>query len=287
MEHCAFSRCHPLVSFLFFLGAIGFGVVIQHPAYILAGLLCSGSCCILFNGRKGLKSMACSIPLLFFFAAINPLFNTLGSTVLFSVFGNPYTLEAFCHGIAVSGLFAIMLLWFSCCSTVLTSDKFICLFGSLIPSLSLLLVMVLRMIPAFLRRGQQLTGTRKSIGRGFKGTRQEQLHEGMNLLSSLTDWALEGSITTADSMHARGYGCTKRTSFQVYSMNTQDYILLAVMILLAGCVVLGSDISAEYTPVLQFAPVTPALAAYIAYLMIPVILQGKEAILWYNSISKI
>ena len=27
-----FSDCHPAVNFLFFVGAIGFGVVIQHPA---------------------------------------------------------------------------------------------------------------------------------------------------------------------------------------------------------------------------------------------------------------
>ena len=30
-----FSDCHPAVNFLFFVGAIGFGVVIQHPAYVL------------------------------------------------------------------------------------------------------------------------------------------------------------------------------------------------------------------------------------------------------------
>ena len=37
MDRDPFSRCHPAVQFLFFLGAIGFGVVIQHPAYLLAG----------------------------------------------------------------------------------------------------------------------------------------------------------------------------------------------------------------------------------------------------------
>ena len=33
----AFSNCHPAVNFLFFVGAIGFGVLIQHPAYLIAG----------------------------------------------------------------------------------------------------------------------------------------------------------------------------------------------------------------------------------------------------------
>lgn len=287
MTQSAFSGCHPLTAFVFFLGAIGFGVVIQHPAYILAGILCAGISCALLCGRKGIRTVACSIPLFLFFAAINPLFNTRGDQVLFHIFGNPYTLEALCHGMAVSGIFMIMLLWFSCYSAVLTSDKFVCLFGSLIPSLSMLLVMVLRMIPSFLRRGRQLTGVRRSIGKGAGTTRREQVQEGMALLSALTDWALEGSITTADSMRARGYGSAKRTSFQIYKLTMQDMLLLVIMILLAGCVMLTADTAASYTPQLVFAPVTPSLGAYIFFLLIPVILQGKEAVLWHISISKI
>ena len=42
MTHDAFSRCHPAVNFLFFVAAIGCGMVIQHPAYILAGVVSGG-----------------------------------------------------------------------------------------------------------------------------------------------------------------------------------------------------------------------------------------------------
>ena len=38
----AFSQLHPAVEFLFFLLAIGFGVAIRHPLYILAGCVCGG-----------------------------------------------------------------------------------------------------------------------------------------------------------------------------------------------------------------------------------------------------
>ena len=38
MERDAFSGCYPAVNFLFFLGAIGFGATIQHPAYCAVGL---------------------------------------------------------------------------------------------------------------------------------------------------------------------------------------------------------------------------------------------------------
>ena len=50
----AFSKRHPLVNFLFFAGAIGFGVVIQHPAYIGCSILSAMLYLILLKGRKGL-----------------------------------------------------------------------------------------------------------------------------------------------------------------------------------------------------------------------------------------
>ena len=38
MNQDAFSKRHPIVNFIFFLGAIGFGVVIQHPLYLAAAI---------------------------------------------------------------------------------------------------------------------------------------------------------------------------------------------------------------------------------------------------------
>ena len=143
MKRDAFSRCHPLVNFLFFLGAIGFGVMIQHPAYIAAGCAASAGYCMLLQPRTGWKLILGMLPVLLAVAAVNPLFNLEGETVLFILFGRPYTLEALLYGASVGGVFVVMMLWFGCYNKVLTSDKFISLFGTAIPSLSLLLVMVL------------------------------------------------------------------------------------------------------------------------------------------------
>ena len=56
------------------------------------------------------------------------------------------------------------MLWFGCYSEVLTSDKFTSLFGNWIPALSLLLVMVLRLIPEFMRKTKQIAADRSAIG---------------------------------------------------------------------------------------------------------------------------
>ena len=55
MKQDAFSRCHPAVNFLYFVGAIGFGVVIQHPAYMLAAVLGAAAYFLLLKGNKAFK----------------------------------------------------------------------------------------------------------------------------------------------------------------------------------------------------------------------------------------
>ena len=288
MKQDAFSRCHPAVNFIYFVVAIGCGVVIQHPAYMLAAVLGSAVYYLLLKGRKGIRSILLFLPVFALIAAVNPLFNTLGETKLFDFLGRPYTLEALCYGAVVGGMFVVMMLWFGCYSEVLTSDKFTSLFGKLIPSLSLLLVMVLRMIPNLMRKALQITGARKSVGKSVdSGKAKEKVTGGLTVLSALTDLALEGSIVTADSMRARGYGCAKRTNFQIYRMSIRDWVLLALIAALAAATILGGGKSAEFIPALQIAPLTWSFAAYCAFLLIPIALHLKEAITWHILRSRI
>ena len=288
----AFSKCHPAVNFLFFVGAIGFGMTIQHPAYLLVGIL-SGMVYYLFlNGRKGWKMLLGLLPMFVFLTAINPLFNLYGQTILFHVFGRPYTLEALMYGAAIAAVFVVTMLWFGCYNKVLTSDKFTSLFGNLIPAISLLLVMVLRMVPNLIRKTQQITGARKSIGKGAAETAgtKEKLSDGLTVLGALTSWALEGSVVTGDSMRARGYGCAKRSSFQIYRMTGMDWSLLAVMIACIGAVIgfaACGSMNATFTPDFDIAPLSWGIVPYTVYLLIPSALHIKEAIQWHISRSKI
>ncbi len=292
MRNDAFSKCHPAVNFLFFVGAIGMSVVIQHPAYLTAGIVTGAVYYLLLNGRKGWKTILGLLPMFIFLTAINPLFNTLGVTPLFHLFGRPYTLEALLYGAAIASMFVIMMLWFGCYNKVLTSDKFTSLFGSIIPAISLVLVMVLRMVPNFIRKTQQITGARKSIGKGAaeNASTKEKLNDGMTVLGALTSWALEGSVVTGDSMRARGYGCAKRSSFMIYRMTVTDWALLFIMMALLASTVTAAcfgQVTAVFVPAIDLAPTSWGLATYTCYLLIPTALHIKEAIQWHISKSKI
>lgn len=288
----AFSKRHPAVNFLFFLGGIAAAALIQHPAYVLAGVVTGAIYYLLLNGSKGLKFLLGLLPLFVLVTAINPLLNTDGQRVLCYVFGRPYTWEALLYGAALSGMIVVMLLWFGCYNKVLTGDKFTSLFGNFIPAISLLLVMVFRMVPNFIRKARQILGARKSIGKGAgeNATAKETVRNGLSALGALTAWALEGSVITGDSMRARGYGTAKRSSFMIYRMTLSDWLLLVAMALLMGLTLLAAGLgqmSAAFTPVMEIAPVSWGIVFYTLYLMIPILYHWKEAAQWYISRSKI
>ena len=296
MRQDAFSKLHPAVNLLFFVGAIAFGVLLQHPVYLLAGILASGVYYLMLNGRKGIKNILLMIPLFVFVTLFNPIVNTRGVTVLFTYFDRPYTLEALVYGVAVAATFVLMLLWFGCYGKVLTGDKFTCLFGNLAPSLSLLLVMVFRMIPNLLQKAKQIIGIRSSIGKGTaeKSSLKDKLNSGMTVIGVLTSWALEGSITTSDSMRSRGYGTAKRTSFMVYRLTKTDWILTAIMLVLLAVVIffaVNGGMNAEFLPERNITPINGfniiGFIAYLGYLLIPTLLNIKEVVQWNISKSKI
>jgi len=288
----AFSKCHPAVNFLFFAGAIGASVMIQHPAYLAVGIVTGAAYYLLLNGRKGFRMILGLIPLFLFLTAMNPLFNTYGKTPLFYLFDRPYTLEALYYGAALAAAFGQMILWFGCYNKVLTSDKFTSLFGNLIPAVSLLLVMVFRMVPNLMRKAAQFTGARRSIGKGAgeNATTKEKLNDGMTVLGALTSWALEGSVVTGDSMRSRGYGTAKRSSFMIYRLGIVDWCLLIILpVLLAVIIAAGccGQMAAAFTPECNITPISWGIVPYTLYLLIPTVLHTKEALQWHISRSKI
>lgn len=289
MERDAFSQYHPAVNFVFFLGALGFGVLILHPAYLALGLLGAGCYALSLLGRKALGRMGALLPLLLLIAAINPIFNTGGSRTLFTLFGRPYTLEALCYGFAIAAIFGIMMLWFLCYSAVMTSDRFLALFGSRMPGLSLLLVMVLRLIPNLLRKSRQILAARAAIGKGTGqgASLREKLRAGAAVLSALTDWALEGSVITGDAMGARGHGTGRRTAFTPYRFTLRDGGMLLLFLALMATTVAFGHTGAVYTPALSFDRPTLGLVCYGIFLMIPTMLHIWEDIQWRVSLSKI
>ena len=291
----AFLDCHPVVNFIFYIGALVMGMCFVHPAYLCCSLFLSmayyvtvkKTWLVYLMGMAGL--FAC-------LSVINPLFNTLGETVLFTYFGRAYTLEALCYGMAVGAMFVTILNWFATYNVVMTSDKFLFCFGKLAPSVSLILTMVLRLIPSFQKKSEQIAGARRCIGKSIEyGTTYEKAEHGMIIVSALTSWALEGGVIMADSMRSRGFGTGKRTAFSVYRMKKSDKTLIGLMFVLLTLIIICAmhdGMEVVYIPSMHISgienrwTVTGGIC-YMIFLSIPTALHIWEELTWHILRSKI
>lgn len=287
MRRFYMDRLHPALSFAYLLIAMVMGVIIQHPVYLCASILSAFLLNLSLCGKETFKKLLLYLPVALVVALINPVFNTLGETALFWYFERPYTLEALLYGFVVGGMILGMLLWFSAYNYVMTDDKFSFLFGTLSPSLSLLLTTVFRMIPNLQKKLTGILDARKCIGMGAgkQASTREKVSAGAVAISVLTSWALEGGVVTADSMNSRGYGTGKRSCYQRYRFTGEDIcvaLVLAVALCVALAAVFGGSTDAEFIPRLQAAPIHVwSLCAYLVFLLTPAVLNWKEEILWH------
>ncbi len=146
-----FSSYHPIVNLLYFCFVIGFSMFLMHPVCLVASLFCAVYYHIYLNGRKSAGLLIkFALPILLLTAIVNPAFNHRGTIILcYLPTGNPLTLESILYGIAAGVMLVSVLLWFSSYTAVMRSDKFVYLFGKMIPALSLMISMVLRFVPKF------------------------------------------------------------------------------------------------------------------------------------------
>lgn len=282
-----FSTYHPLVNFIFFLLVLLCAMCLMNPislAISLAGGLCY------HHKLAQTQSIGYLIPIAGFAIVINPLVNHQGMTILtYLPTENPLTLESILYGIAAGAMLVAVFLWFSCLSHVITSDKFIYLFGRVIPSLSLVLSMTLGFIPKFKCQYAMIAEGQRCIHSEKEG-RWRELKIGATSISILATWALEQGVETADSMRSRGYGLPNRTTFSIYQWSSRDTVLLLWILLSGGYVMVGwmmGLFSVQYFPSVKLNHITAySLSVYFSHLALcltPIILRRREEKAWQRT----
>ncbi|MDR1217681.1 MAG: energy-coupling factor transporter transmembrane protein EcfT [Oscillospiraceae bacterium] len=244
-----FSGCHPIVNFVYFALVIAFAMVFTHPVCLASSLFCAFAYSIYLKGRKAIRAgLTYMLPTLVFAALVNPAFNHEGGTILaYLPGGNPLTLESIAYGAAAAVMLVTVITWFSCFNEVVTSDKFVYLFGRVIPALSLILSMTLRLVPRFKTQIKVVSNAQKCVGRDVSnGSVLRRARHGIKILSIMVTWALENAIETADSMKSRGYGLPGRTAFSIYRFDRRDAKTLAFLLLCGAYIAVGSATGGLY-----------------------------------------
>lgn len=273
-----FSDFHPAVQFAYFGVVIGFSMFLTHPLIQAAGLI--GAVCFYLRAGAARGILKLAAPVAAFTAVVNALFNHRGETVLFLLpTKNAVTLESALYGLSAAAMMITVLLWFACCSEILTSDKFVYLFGRTFPSLSLVMCMTLRFVPRFISRLEEIKQARQCLGASENSPKQ-RLKNALTCFSVMMTWSLEGSIETADSMKARGYGLRGRTSYSVYVLTERDICALLLLFFAAVFMLIGAfsgSLRWQYFPKASGSldPLTVALGAvYLAVCAVPVLIEN-------------
>lgn len=286
----AFSSYHPIINFLYFGLVLVFSMVLMHPASLcisLAGALVYAG--YLYGRKAARASLRYLLPMTLLAAAVNPAFNHAGATILLYLpTGSPLTLESILYGIAAALMLAAVVTWFTCYSAVVTSDKFVYLFGRIIPALSLVLSMTLRFVPKFKAQLAVVSEAQRCIGRDISdGGVLQRLRNGVTILSIMLTWSMENAIETADSMKSRGYGLPGRTAFSIYRFDSRDRSALLWLgfcgfFLISGA--LAGGFSWRYHPTMKGAPVNALTISlqlcYLALCLTPVIVNAREDQVW-------
>ena len=221
----SFYNYHPTVNLLYFTLVITFSMLLMHPVAQIIALVCAVTYAVSVEGKKSvLFLLKFCLPMVLLTAFINPAFSHEGVTILYYFSsGNPLTLESILYGVGAGVMLVTVLLWFSAFSRVMTSDKFIYLFGKVIPALSLVLSMSLRFVPKFKKQTEVVVEAQRCLGRDIStGSLLQRFKTAVVILSIMITWALENAIETADSMKSRGYGLKGRSAFSIYRFDERD-----------------------------------------------------------------
>ena len=292
----SFTNYHPIVNLLYFTLVIAFSMLLTNPVAQIIALACAITYAVSVEGKKSVMFLLkFCLPMVLLTAFINPAFSHEGVTILYYFSsGNPLTLESILYGIGAGIMLVTVLLWFSAFSRVMTSDKFIYLFGKVIPALSLVLSMSLRFVPKFKKQTEVVVEAQRCIGRDIStGSLWQRFKTAVVIFSIMITWALENAIETADSMKSRGYGLKGRTAFSIYRMDDRDkYALIWLgfcgLFLTAG--VMLSAFGFRYFPSIRYAALDmttiPFYTVYFGLCITPVVLNFTEERKWKTIYSK-
>lgn len=289
----AFTQVHPGINFLYYALVLGIGMFCLHPVILLISLASGLAYGIRLKGWREMLGFLFKflLPGMIVVALVNPAFNHYGVTpLLYLENGNAVTLEAILYGLVLAMVLGVSLIWFSTYNLVMTSDKFIYLFGKIIPASSLILSMVFRFVPKFQSQLELVRNGQKSIGRDIHNGRWwQKIKYGLTTFSIMITWSLENAIETADSMKARGYGLKGRTAFAIYSVDRRDVFLLSYLCVTSGIFFLSwakGSLYASYNPqlVIKGWPLTVSsvsgFLAFVCLANLPLFLGLYEDYQW-------
>lgn len=224
-----FSENHPATQFILFSASICSVILNRNPFFLLVSLVIALAYrYIQIRNFKIIKELLFYILLTGFFAVLIPLVSHNGKTALFFINDNAVTKEAillgFCTGLEISSVIC----WFSCMAHVMSGEKIIYLISGIFPRLAVFISGIMKFIPLSRKQYLKIYRSQKNIYSGYKSIRKKK-YIVIRSFSALVTWLIESTADSADSMYARGYGLSGRSSFSIYRFRRSDAVIISAI----------------------------------------------------------
>lgn len=285
-----FSTVHPTVCFLYYLLLFALLMLAFHPVILFIAFI-SGVWLAALQGQGGSirgTLRFCLLPSGIVIVVHSVFFN-VGSTPLFAIGGKLIMLEAITYGITMSLALIVLFVWFLSYNQTMTAERFLCMAAPLLPQVALVTMISLRFVPLLKERLHQLVLIQKLRGLDvYDGSMVKRAKAGAQLLHALFSWSLQEALETADSMKARGYGVTKRSTYISWSMTRQDWLVLVYMIVTGGggawCWLIGGHGQTAYERMIRVGWTIAewgSIVLLVLFLCIPLVIELKERWQWH------
>ncbi|MDF2961044.1 MAG: hypothetical protein K0S39_2779 [Paenibacillus sp.] len=285
-----FRSLHPLPGFVYYTGVMLFSMLLLHPVFLAAAVVLLFIINLAYEeSGKMLRTLVVFLLAGLIIFILNPLFSHRGAHILFYIWDQPVTLEALLHGLTAALSPIAIIFTFLSYNRVVTSDKFLYLFGSLWPKGSLIVVMAMRFVPLLTRRLKQIALVQRTKGISLtQGPLKQRCQNGMKLLQILLTWSLEEGLQTADSMKARGYGTGPRSAYSPFRMQSKDRLTL-VYLAVIGAYCLWERFTAGYGVLMIYPRLEPVqlnagewllFGVFLLFIGTPLLVDGKEWLRW-------
>lgn len=255
------------------------------PAFIALSLLIAVLQGMIFTSvRNTLKGLLWGLPVAAFVAIVNGIVSRGGETVLFNLLGSPLSAESVFYGLCSGVMLVTIIILFTVYNRLLPPERFLYLFSGILPAFSMVVTMTQRFIPAMIKRFSEIRAARRNFKQSENGKRTKKNQPLFREISALLSWSMEEGLETADSMKAKGYGCTKRSSYAVYRFTAKDTFLIAVTVILTATAItfyyLGGKF--EFYPGIVYKVSLLKYISLAAIFMLGLILPVGEA---FNSLQ--
>lgn len=286
-----FSELHPLSLIVFFVSVIAFSMVTMNPILVLLSFFAALCSNLLIKNGSDIKLY---LILILAISITNPLFSHNGETVLFFLFDQRITLEAFCYGV-VSGVRLVgVIYWFRLFGAVFSQDKLNWFLGKMSPKLSVVFSMALRFIPLVRKNAKDIYNSQLVMQTFDTSTLKGKFNLIINVFSALISLSIENAIETADTMRSRGFENKNRSAFSLFRFKGKDIMFIIAVLIMDFVTALYLFSPLEdfyYYPSIRFENWENSslffIFIYVILFMLPVINDVTENLRWKYSISKI